>query len=132
MIKDERLSAELIALCGEDGLRILAEQFGGRRLYIGSGEEAMISQALGPEFAARIAARYARNYLRIPLTRAMRARHYRLEGLSNGAIATKLQVTETAVNKMFAKMDRAGTKPVKGGQMQLPFLDGAADNGVRA
>lgn len=115
----EQLTESLKALLGVEALVSLAERFGGRRLYvplsIGAGHE--IASAIGAEAAAKLARRYSLAFIRVPLARELRARHYRARGLSNGAIASKLGITETGVDKLFARMSRP---PEKGsGQLSL-------------
>lgn len=115
----ERLTESLKALLGVDALVALAERFGGRRLYIPQtiGPEHEIAAAIGTEEAAKLSRRYSLAYIRVPLARDLRARHYRARGLSNGEICSKLGITETGVDKLFARMDRP---PAKGsGQLSL-------------
>lgn len=116
----ERLTTdELIALLGEKAFVALAEAFGGRRLYVPGIVQADhdISRAIGADAARHLSERVAPDVIRVPLARDIRARHYRAGGLSNGAIASKLGITEPAVNKLFARMDDV---PVKGSaQLQL-------------
>ncbi|KZX94642.1 hypothetical protein A3718_00895 [Erythrobacter sp. HI0019] len=115
----EELTASLIALLGEEGLILLAEKFGGRRLYVPGEIQAdhPITEALGEERAGKLAALYSPAQIRVPLARTIRARHYRANGDSNGEIATKLGMTETGVDKMFDRMD----SPPEKGSAQLSF-----------
>lgn len=108
----ERLSEDLLALLGEEGLVRLAEALGGRRFYVphAAHREHALIEAVGEELAARLTRRYAPAYLRIPLVRELRARHYRAQGMSNGRIATMLGITETAVDKIFARMKNPPAK----------------------
>ncbi len=115
----EQLTASLKALLGADGLVKLAEHFGGRRLYVPQtiDPDAELAQAIGEEAARKLSRRYGLAFIRVPLARELRARHYRAQGLSNGQIATKLGITETGVDKIFARMSRP---PEKGsGQLLL-------------
>ena len=120
--QDERLTAELMRLCGEAGFLKLVETFGGRRLFLARGpftgsEHSKAWACLGPEVAERLSKTYGGTYLRVPLARTFRARHYRaVLALSNGEIATRLGITETGVDKLFAAMPQ---KPVKGAGSQL-------------
>lgn len=110
----ERLTTdELISLIGERAFVALAEAFGGRRLYVPGVIEGDhdIARAIGPDAARHLSERIAPDVIRVPLARDLRARHYRAAGLSNGAIATRLGITEPAVNKLFARMTDV---PVKG------------------
>jgi hypothetical protein len=103
----EELTASLSALLGEEGLIALAENFGGRRLYVPGDikPDHPIAQALGEQRARKLASLYSPAQIRVPLARTIRARHYRANGDSNGEIATKLGMTETGVDKMFDRMD---------------------------
>lgn len=115
----EQLTESLRHLLGADALVALTEAFGGRRLYVPQdlGPEHPIVRAIGAAAAGKLARRYSLAFIRVPLARELRARHYRAQGLSNGEIATKLGITETGVDKLFARMDRP---PAKGsGQLFL-------------
>ncbi|RIV82972.1 hypothetical protein D2V17_14315 [Aurantiacibacter xanthus] len=109
----EQLSHDLIALLGDGAFIALVEAFGGTRVYIPVTPDAdhEIAAAIGTDMAHRLGQRYAPAVLRIPLARAFRARHYRAKGLSNAQIARALGITESGVDKLFARMD---DKPVKG------------------
>lgn len=109
----ERLTTEeLIALMGEKAFVALTETFGGRRLYVPGIIQADhdIARAIGADAARHLSERVAPDVIRVPLARDIRARHYRAAGLSNGAIASKLGITEPAVNKLFARMDDVPAK----------------------
>ncbi|MDT7533750.1 hypothetical protein OVY48_09970 [Sphingobium sp. SA2] len=115
----ERLTThELIALMGEDAFVALTEAFGGRRLYVPGtiAADHDISRAIGADAATRLSERIAPDVIRVPLARDLRARRYRAAGLSNGAIATRLGITEPAVNKLFK---RSADLPAKGAALQL-------------
>lgn len=109
----EQLSEALLARLGAESFVALVEAFGGTRLYVPHtiADDHEIARAIGTAAALRLAQRYAPDTLRIPLAREFRARHYRAHGLSNAQIARKIGLGETAVNKIFARMDRV---PVKG------------------
>lgn len=109
----EYSSYELIALLGDHGFIALAQAFGGTRLSIPQEIDAdhEIHAAIGAENATRLADRYAGHVIKVPLAREKRARHYRAGGLSNARIARKLGMTETGVEKIFARMD---SPPIKG------------------
>lgn len=122
-ITSEHLVAELVTLLGERAFVALADAFGGRRLYVPTkiDTDSEIAKAIGLDAAWLLSRRKSPDYLRVPLARAVRARHYRAAGLSNGLIATRLGMTETGVNSLFARMDQA---PGKGSEpeRQLSFF----------
>ena len=122
-VTSEHLVAELVTLLGERAFIALAENFGGRRLYVPRKIEAdgEIAKAVGLVAAKRLSDRKSPDYLRVPLARGLRARHYRAAGSSNGEIATKLGMTETGINSLFARMDGP---PEKGSEpdRQLSFF----------
>ena len=113
----EYASHELLALLGEDGFIALAQAFGGTRLSIPQeiDREHEIYQAVGEKNAARLAERYAGGQIRVPLARERRARHYRAGGLSNAKIARRLGMSETGIDKLFARME----SPPEKGSAQL-------------
>lgn len=117
----ERLADELLALLGEQAFVAFAQTFGGRRLYVPGTIPADhdIVRAVGEAAAKRLSARMAPAVIRVPLARELRARHYRGMGRSNGQIASLLGITETAVDKLFARMDNP---PVKGSAAQLSLF----------
>lgn len=103
----ERLTTEqLINLIGERAFVALTEAFGGRRLYVPGviAADHDIARAIGADAARHLSERVSPDVIRVPLARDIRARHYRASGLSNGAIATRLGITEPAVNKLFGRM----------------------------
>lgn len=116
----EHLTESLRALLGAEALVSLAEAFGGRGLYVPQeiGADHPIVRAVGIHAAAKLAKRYSLAFIRVPLARELRARHYRAKGLSNGEIASKLGITETGVDKLFARMERPPAK----GSGQLPLI----------
>jgi hypothetical protein len=103
-VKDA-LSAELLELLGADAFAALTERFGGRRVFVPKEKlDTAISAVLGQDAAQVLSSHYGGTYLRVPLARAFRAKRYRIAGQSNGWIATKLGLTETAVDKIFAAL----------------------------
>jgi hypothetical protein len=115
----EQLTESLRTLLGDPALVSLSQTFGGRRLYVPEkiGDDHSITAAIGAAAAAKLSRRYSLAFIRVPLARELRARHYRAIGKSNGEIASLLGITETGVDKLFARMDRP---PVKGSN-QLSF-----------
>lgn len=109
------LEAELRGLIGDEKFLALVEERGGTRLYVPR-DRSVLTRLIGRENVKALASRYEGSYLRLPLAREFRGRHYRLQGRSNAEIAIKLGMTETGVDKMFARME---AKPVKGAQLDL-------------
>jgi hypothetical protein len=98
------LADELMDALGEDGFLALTEAHGGVRLYVpkdASGSQ--LSSEIGCDSAARLSKLFPGGYIRIPLAREFRARHYRSRGDSNAAIARRLGLTETGVDKLFSR-----------------------------
>ena len=98
------LSRELLELLGPEAFLKLVERFGGDRLYIPKSESGtIVEEALGAEAAAKLARHYGGDYPRIPLARAFRARQYRKAGLGNPAIARRLGLTVSGVERLFQR-----------------------------
>jgi len=111
-VRETALISELKKLLGIDDFIRLAEAFGGTRLFVPARTiDTKVEAALGESVAKKLAEHYGRDYLLVPLAREERARQYRAIGCSNAEIARRLGITESGVNKMFARMD---AKPVKG------------------
>lgn len=109
--REEQRSAELLGLLGEAGFLRLVEAYGGTRLFVPVKDLREITTRLGKAAAEKLAKHHAGSYLRVPLARALRARHYRAGGMSNAQIARRLGLTETGVDKLFARMT---DRPAKG------------------
>lgn len=109
-MKDAGLTEVLLRLLGPAGMVALAEARGGTRLYVRA-DGASLAAEIGAESAQKLASRYAGFYIRVPLARELRARHYRAAGCSNADIARRLGMSETGVDKLFNAMPN---KPVKG------------------
>ena len=123
-----RLSDELRHIIGDDAFMKLLEKKAGIRLYMPrDGDE--LARLIGRENVSQLAERYAGSYIRVPLAREFRVRAYREAGLSNAKIALRLGVTETAVDKILAKMTE---KPVKGAQLDLFRGEACRDDGQTA
>jgi len=91
----------LIATLGsrEAALRVI-EARGGLTVYIPHHvERSELAAEFGEAILARLVADHGGNYLRVPLAKAWRAQCYRAQGLSHGAIAARLQMTEEGVRK---------------------------------
>jgi len=109
-MREEQLSAVLLRILGPAGLVALADAHGGTRCYIRA-DGASLVETIGGDAAQQLAARYGGFYIRVPLARELRARHYRAAGRSNAEIARKLGMSETGVDRLFNAMPN---KPVKG------------------
>ena len=113
----DKLSDVLLDLLGEEGLRRLAEFRGGARLYVSAAGGALAG-AIGAQAAGLLAQRYAGSYIRVPLAREIRARHYRgVLGLSNAAIARRLGITESGVDRLFQAMPKKPEKNTAQGDL---------------
>ncbi|MDJ1463425.1 hypothetical protein [Nitratireductor sp. GZWM139] len=111
-MSEPRLSAVLLDLLGADGLVKLAEHKGGRRLFVPkSPDGGMLADTIGLEAAITLSNRYGGDYIRVPLARELRARHYRAAGASNAEIARRLGMSESGVDRLFHSMPN---KPQKG------------------
>lgn len=112
MITEDSLSAELLRLLGEADFIALCEHYGGTRLFMPKGDgRGPLKSVVSEQSLQKLNGSYGGSYIRVPLARTLRARHYRAAGLSNGQIARKLGLTETAIDKLFS---RHVDKPVKG------------------
>lgn len=100
-----RAGPELQELIGEEALVRLAEAFGGTRLYVPQKITARheIARAVGLEAAQRLVDRLAPDVVKVPLARELRARHYRAAQMSDRAIARRLGITESGVEKLFKR-----------------------------
>lgn len=106
----ERQHAELVDVIGEKALTLLAENFGGTRLYVPARilSDHEIAVAIGLDAATKLALRFAPDVIRVPLFRERRAVRYRSEGLTNAKIAVRLGMTEVGINRLFKRMKNAG------------------------
>lgn len=110
------MSAEILKLVEyltEAEIVALAENFGGTRLYVPAKADLnhCLVQAIGVDGYKRLADAISPDTIRVPLCREIRAVHYRKKGLSNGKIASRLGITEPAVNKMFKRLQDRGDAP---------------------
>ena len=110
-MREAGLSAMLLDLLGPVDLVRLSEKKGGTRLYVPATGRAKLAKDIGDTAAQKLAERYAGDYIRVPLARELRARHYRANGASNAEIARKLGMSEPGVNRLFKAM---ADTPVKG------------------
>ena len=110
--ESEQLSGEILALVGEEAAIKLAENFGGCNTYIAShlrrgGEPTGIARAIGDDAARLLMSRFAGGYLRIPLMKELRAKHYRARGASVKDIAIAFCMTQTGVERLFQRIRKA-------------------------
>lgn len=112
MKEDPATEAALLLLLGPADLIRLVEYRGGVRLYVpremGTTE---LPSKIGDAAAGKLIGRWGGFYIRVPLARELRARHYRAAGMSNAQIAVRLGMAESSVDKLFHRMP---AKPVKG------------------
>lgn len=120
------LTADLLAILGEDAFLRLAEEFGGTRLYVPTTirEDSDLARAIGMTAAQRLASMFAPTAIRVPLARHERAVRLRAQGLSNARIARKLGMTETGVEKLFDREEGLPESPHKAiKSAQLPLFE---------
>lgn len=105
------LSSELHEALGDAGFLKLTDVHGGIRVYIPKEPHgSTLASEIGIDNAARLSKMFAGGYIRVPIAREFRARHYRRQGESNSMIARRLGLSETGVEKLFS---RAPKEPVK-------------------
>ena len=121
MKPEHHLSRHLLQLLGEEGFVRLCQELGGTRVYIPytCREGGDLVEALGHDLCEVISKALAPATIRVPLARRERALFYRRQGLSNARIARKLGITETGVNRLFA---REPAPPVKPAHPQLQLI----------
>ncbi len=118
-------AGELLQLLGETAMVALAERFGGTRLLIPTtiAADHAIAAAIGIDAARRLVDRLAPDVIHVPLSRELRALHYRRRGESHARIARRLGLTEGGVLRLLGRATaKAGTEVVP---LPLPlFPDG--------
>lgn len=125
MIGEGRLPAQLRDLLGEEGYVRLCQALGGVRVYVPYKlrDDNDLVVAIGRDLAETLSAKYAPATFRVPLARRERALHLRAKGCSNAAIARALGVTESAVEKIFAREEGLPPRPPSGNsRAQLTLL----------
>ena len=110
------LTNELLEILGEDDFVVLAENYGGLRMFVpGNIDGSDLSARLGADIAARLSKRYPGGYIRVPIGRELRAGRYRQAGMSNRDIAKKFGIAESSVDKIIkrgkTRDPKAFTKP---------------------
>ncbi len=113
MKPEHHLSRHLLQILGEADFVRLCQELGGTRVYVPytckPGSE--LADAIGEAGCERLSRALAPAWVRVPLARRERALHYRAAGLSNPQIARKLGITETGVDKLFAREREARERP---------------------
>jgi len=105
---------ELHELLGPDDYLVLVEKYGGIRLFIPKNiERSQLKHVLDSHNLARLSDCYGGNYIKIPLDRTFRAGRYRGQGKSNARIARKLGITESAVERLFARVGRHDPRQIE-------------------
>lgn len=117
------IEAELEEVIGEDALLRLVEAFGGTPLYVPqqAKPDGEIVQAIGADAADALSARFAPDYIDVPLARERRARHYRAQGRSNTEIARTLGIGLRGVERLFRRLPDAPAKGSKTDPRQYTF-----------
>lgn len=104
------IEQELIEYLGEEDFLKLVENYAGTRLFIAKlckKEPTKIERCIGRKAAEILDRYYGGCSIAIPMARALRAKRYREEGMSNSRIAVKLGITESGVEKLFNRLKRA-------------------------
>tara|TARA_R110002020_G_scaffold34066_35_gene103978 strand:- start:11523 stop:11873 length:351 start_codon:yes stop_codon:yes gene_type:complete len=102
------LSESLNELIGESAYLALVEHYGGTRLFVPkTPERSGLCDAIGEAAAAKLAQSHGAEYIKVPLDRELRARHYKKNGLSNAAIARRLGITESGVERLFKRVRKS-------------------------
>jgi len=105
----EATAGNLRRLLGDEGARLLAEAFGGRRLYVprSPGPHHPITVAIGEDRAGRLAGAFHGVGIDVPMLPAKKAEIRRLDrlGWTRSAIARELRVTERWVYKTLQESE---------------------------
>lgn len=109
------LKTHLRAILGDEGFVLLCQELGGTRLYVPHklADDHEIVQIVGRDAADKLSRELARAQIRVPLARRERALYWRMKGLSAARIARKLGMTETGVDKLFAREADLPDRPGK-------------------
>lgn len=125
MTEDDRLVSRMRDILGPEGFVHLCQELGGTRVYLPLkfSETNEIVAAVGRDLAEALSRELAPAWLRVPLARRERALYYRsVLGYSNARIARALGITETGVNKLFAREEVLPAKAQSGSSAQLSLL----------
>lgn len=108
-----KLTVELRAILGDEGYVLLTQAIGGTRLYVAHQfrDDNDVVQALGRVAADKLSRALAPANIRVPLARRERALYWRAKGLSNALIARKIGITESGVDKLFAREPNLPDRP---------------------
>lgn len=102
---------ELAVLIGVAATVALAERLGGTRLYVPARfkERHRLASIIGCDAAKALCETFGATVIRVPLSRDLRAQHYRAQGYSVAAIALRLGLTESGVRGLFKRLERQGS-----------------------
>lgn len=102
-------------IIGDNAYFALVEGFAGRRVYIPLRVEKCktLTPVFGEKIVKKLAEHFGRGYINIPISREFRAFRHREAGLSNGMIATKLSISESAVNRLFRRLGVSEPEPIR-------------------
>ncbi|MEQ1499162.1 MAG: hypothetical protein ABL914_10910 [Novosphingobium sp.] len=111
-----QLTLHLKTILGQEGFVRFCQELGGIRVYVAYAmrDENDVVQALGRDLANKLSRALAPATIRVPLARRDRALFYRAQGLSDARIARRLGITETGVQKLFAREPGLPDRPKRG------------------
>lgn len=99
------LTNELLNLLGKDDFFTLVEAHAGMRLYVPADPaRSDLPDTIGMNATLRLAQSWLGCYIKVPLARDFRARRYIESGMSNRAIAQRLGMTESAVERLLKRI----------------------------
>lgn len=99
---------DLVGLIGETATLALAEKLGGTRLYVPARikERHRLVPIVGIDAARALCGAFGATVIRVPLSRDLRAMHYRAQGCSVALIALRLGLTESGVRGLFKRLEK--------------------------
>jgi len=109
MTADAPLIDEVRAVLSAEEFVLLAENFGGDRLYVPKAllDRSRLVIAMGHDAAARIIGVCAGCWMAVPLARRERALTYQAQGLKDHEIARKLCMSRSGVQKLLDREAQA-------------------------
>lgn len=115
-MEEGRLLTHLRGVLGEEGFVLFCQALGGTRVYVPYSlrDDNDIVAAVGRPLAEKLSRALAPATIRVPLARRERALYWRAHGLSNAAVARKLGITESGVNRLFGREQDLPDKPGSG------------------